>query len=256
ATVDANGLVTGTGVGTVTITATSEGQSGTASVMVALVPVATVDVSPSTATIQVGATVQLTATMKDANGNTLTGRTVTWETADANIATVDANGLVTAQNVGGPISITATSEGKSGTAAVTVSLLVPVASVDVTPATASIHVGETVQLTGTPKDGSGNPLTGRTVTWASADANIASVDANGLVTAHATGGPVTITATSEGKNGTAAVTVLAIPVANVAVSPATPSIPTGGTVQLTAALTDANGNPLTGRAVTWQTSAP
>jgi trimeric autotransporter adhesin len=342
ATVDANGLVTGTGVGTVTITAKSEGQSGTASVMVALVPVATVDVSPSSATIQVGATVQLTATLKDANGNTLTGRTVTWETADANIATVDANGLVTAQNVGGPITITATSEGKSktasitvipvpvasvtvapatatiavnatvqlaattkdangntltgrtvtwatsnsntatvdgnglvtgkaaggpvtitatsegksGTAAVTVSLLVPVASVSVTPATASIHVGETVQLTGTPKDGSGNPLTGRTVTWASADANIASVDANGLVTAHATGGPVTITATSEGKNGTAAVTVLAIPVANVAVSPATPSIPTGGTVQLTAALTDANGNPLTGRAVTWQTSAP
>src|SRR5204862_4908429 len=101
ATVDANGLVTGTGVGTVTITATSEGHSGTASVMVALVPVATVDVSPSSATIQVGATVQLTATMKDANGNTLTGRTVTWETADAIVATADANGHDVAEDTAG-----------------------------------------------------------------------------------------------------------------------------------------------------------
>jgi uncharacterized protein YjdB/PKD repeat protein len=252
ATVDANGLVTAKVPGPVTITATSEGKNGTSAVTVNAVPVASVDVTPATPSVQQNATVQLTATPKDANGNALTGRTVTWATSDAALATVDANGLVTGKAVGGPVTITATSEGKSGTAAVTVTPI-PVASVVVSPATASIPVNTTVQLTATPKDANGNPLTGRTVTWQTSDGAIATVAATGLVTAHAGGGPVTITATSEGKNGTAAVTVT-VPVASVAVSPATPTIQVNATVQLTATPKDADGNPLTGRVVTWQTS--
>ena len=257
ATVDANGLVTGNAAGgPVTITATSEGKSGSSAVTVNAVPVATVDVSPATGTIEVGATIQLTASPKDANGNPLTGRIVTWTTSDATLATVDANGLVTGKAAGGPVTMTATSEGKTGTAAITV-IPVPVASVDVTPATATIAVNATVQLTATPKDANGNPLTGRAVTWATADASIATVDANGLVTGKAVGGPVTITATSEGKSGTSAITVSAtvIPVASVSVTPAAPSIPIGGNVQLTATPKDANGNPLSGRTITWQSGA-
>jgi phosphatidylinositol-3-phosphatase len=108
----------------------------------------------------------------------------------------------------GSATITATSEGKSGTSAITVTA-VPVASVTVTPATASVPAGGTVQLTATPKDANGNPLTGRTITWQSSNSAIASVNGSGLVTGVATGGPVTITATSEGQSGTSAVTVTA-----------------------------------------------
>jgi len=82
----------------------------------------------------------------------------------------------------------------------------PVASMDVTPATSTIASGTTVQLTATPRDAGGNPLTGRTVTWASSDPTIASVDVNGLVQG-ALVGTATITATSEGVDGTATVTV-------------------------------------------------
>ena len=252
ATVDANGLVTAKAAGPATITATSEGKSGTSAITVSPVPVASVDVTPATPSVQLNATVQLTATTKDANGNPLTGRTVTWATSDATIATVNASGLVTGTSVGGPVTITATSEGKNGTAAVTVTPI-PVATVVVSPATANLGVGATVQLTATPKDANGNTLTGRTVTWQTSDAGVAAVDANGLVTGNAGGGPVTITATSEGKNGTAAITVT-VPVASVAVSPATPTIQVSATVQLTATPQDGNGNPLTGRVVTWQTS--
>ncbi len=256
AKVDASGLVSGKAVGgPVTITATSEGKSGSSGVTVTAVPVASVDVSPPNATVLAGTTLQLTGTPKDANGNPLTGRTVTWQTSDATVADVDANGLVTGKAVGGPVTITATSEGKNGTSAITVSL-VPVASVDVTPATGSVEVGKTLQLTATPKDSAGNPLSGRVVTWASADTTIAKVSATGLVTGKAAGGPVTITATSEGKNGTSAVTVTQIPVASVAVTPATSSIQVGGFVQLTATPKDASGNPLSGRTVTWQSNAP
>src|SRR5437762_418629 len=156
-----------------------------------------------------------------------------WQSADITLATVDANGLVTGKAAGGPVTVTATAEGKSGTAAVTITKI-PVSTVDVTPATASIVVNGTVQLTATPKDASGNPLTGRTVTWQSADITLATVDANGLVTGKAAGGPVTVTATAEGKSGTAAVTITTIPVSTVDVTPATASIVVNGTVQLTA----------------------
>jgi trimeric autotransporter adhesin len=79
ATVSTSGVVTGQGVGTATITATSEGQSATATVTVALAPVATVSVSPSAPSVGVGQSVQLSATLRDAAGNLLTGRTVTLE---------------------------------------------------------------------------------------------------------------------------------------------------------------------------------
>src|SRR5207249_1668683 len=217
------------------------------------IAVASVEVTPPAATALVGATVQLAATPKDAAGNPLTGRAVTWQTTDLAIATVDATGLVTGKTVGGPITITATSEGKSGTSSVTITP-VPVASVDVTPAPASVQLGATRQLTAAPKDANGNPLTGRVVTWQTADAAIATVDANGLVTGKTVGGPVTITATSEGKSGASAVTVTPIPVASVDVTPPTGSIVVDATLQLTATPKDANGNPLTGRVVSWQTA--
>src|SRR3989441_1042335 len=189
------------------------------------IAVASVEVTPPAATALVGATVQLAATPKDAAGNPLTGRAVAWQTSDATIATVDATGLVTGKAAGGPVTVTATSEGKNGTSAVTI-----------TP----VPVGATAQLAAAPKDANGNPLTGRVVTWQTADAAIATVDANGLVTGKTVGGPVTITATSEGKSGASAVTVTPIPVASVDVTPASSNIPVNGTVHLTATPKDAN----------------
>jgi len=208
--VNGSGLVTAAAAGSATITATSEGQSGTATVTVTSVPVASVAVSPASVSVAVGQTVQLAATPKDANGNALSGRVVTWATSNASVATVNGSGLVTAA-AAGSATITATSEGRSGTATVTVTS-VPVASVAVSPASASVAVGQTVQLAATPKDASGNPLTGRVVTWATSNAAVATVNGSGLVTGVAAGS-ATITATSEGKNGTAAITVTA-PVTN------------------------------------------
>src|SRR5207253_2619736 len=248
ATASVSGLVTAVAAGSATITATSEGQSGTAAVTVGNVAVASVDVSPPSAAVVVGQTLQLAATPKDASGNPLSGRAVTWTSGNTAVATVSASGLVTAV-AAGSATITASSEGRSGTAAITVKT-VPVAAVAVTPASLSVQVGQTAQLTATPQDANGNPLSGRTVTWTSSNQAVATVNATGLVTG-AAAGAATITATSEGKSGTAAVTVTPVPVASVAVTPASASIQTGGTIQLTATPKDANGKPLTGRTVAW-----
>ncbi len=262
ATVNANGLVTAVAPGTATIRATSEGRTGTSTITVTApppAPVASVTVTPPTASVQTGGTVQLTATPRDAAGNPLAGRQVTWESTAPAVATVDANGLVTAV-APGTATIRATSEGHTGTSTITVTAPppAPVASVTVTPPTASVQVGGTVQLTATPRDAAGNPLTGRTVTWESTAPLVALVDANGRVTALLPG-TATIRATSEGQTGTATITVTALPpapVASVTVTPPTAEVQVGGTVQLTATPRDAAGNPLTGRTVTWESTAP
>ena len=121
ATVSSAGLVTGVAAGQMTITATSEGKSGTATVTVTVVPVATVTVAASSRSISVGQTAQLAATLKDATGNVLADRAVTWTSNNADAATVNASGLVTGV-AAGAATITATSEGKSGTAAMTVTV--------------------------------------------------------------------------------------------------------------------------------------
>lgn len=86
----------------------------------------------------------------------------------------------------------------------------PVASVVVTPVSASIQVGQTAQLTAVARDSAGAVLHGRAVSWSSSNTLLATVTSGGLVTGH-TGGSATITATSEGQNGTAAITVTAPP---------------------------------------------
>src|SRR5439155_24700339 len=125
-----------------------------------------------------------------------------------------------------------------------------VASVTISPATGSIRVGQTLQLTATPKDLAGGTLTGRTMMWASSNTSVATVSGSGLV-AGVTPGSAMITATSEGKSSTATLTVTTVPVASVAISPATGSIRVGQKVQLTATPKDSIGGTWSGRTVMW-----
>src|SRR5438045_1686760 len=85
-----------------------------------------------------------------------------------------------------------------------------VATVEVTPPTATVPVGQTVQLTATPQDSTDAPLPDRPVTWTSDNPAIVSVDVNGLATGK-TPGSATITATSEGKSGVSYISVTEIP---------------------------------------------
>src|SRR5207249_6540966 len=122
----------------------------------------------------------------------------------------------------GTATITATCEGRTGTSDITVSI-VPVASVTVSPTSASVQGGSTTQLTATPKDAGGIPLLGRIVTWSSDNTAAATVNGSGLVSGVAAGS-ATITATCEGQTATSDITVTSAPVASVTVSPASISV--------------------------------
>ncbi|MBI4545860.1 MAG: Ig domain-containing protein [Gemmatimonadetes bacterium] len=168
--------------------------------------VASVRVSPASDSLEVGQTLQLTATARDSRGNTLTGKTVTWSSSDALTATVSATGLVTGVKAG-TVTITARVDNASGTASVKVkSAQVPVASVTVSPATRSLVLGDTVTLAAVARDAAGNVLAGRTFSWSSSDTAVARVSTQGRVTA-AKVGSATVTATIEGKAGSASITV-------------------------------------------------
>jgi hypothetical protein len=81
-------------------------------------------------------------------------------------------------------------------------------SVEVSPVTPTILVGQMAQLTALPKDEHGEPLPDDAVTWSSSDPSVATVSESGLVFAVAAGTAM-ITATTEGRTGTATVTVSA-----------------------------------------------
>lgn len=119
ATVSATGLVTAVSPGPVTIFATSESKAGSIPLTVTVAPVNAVVVTPPTDSIVVAQTVQLSATMTDAGGHTLTGRTIVWNSATPTVATVSNVGLVTAVAVG-TTNVSATSEGKADTTLITV----------------------------------------------------------------------------------------------------------------------------------------
>ena len=85
----------------------------------------TVTVSPATTELTVlGATVQLSAEVRDQNDRVMAGATVTWTSSANSVATVDAAGLVRAVG-NGTATITASAGSASGSAAVTIAVGVP-----------------------------------------------------------------------------------------------------------------------------------
>lgn len=254
ASVSPAGIVGALAPGTADIIATSEGITGTATLTVTLAPVAAVSVSVPTPARYVGQTTQATVVLRDALGNVLNDRIVTWTTADTSIATVSNTGLVTALAPGGPVGIIATSEGVSGSAPVTVSL-VPVATVTLTVTQSALQSGQTTQAVTVTLDSVGGTLTGRVVTYTSSNPGVAQVSASGLITAE-TPGTTTITATSEGKSGTTSITVTLVPVAAVSVSLNPAQLFVAYTAQATSVTRDGSGNLLAGRITAWRTSDP
>lgn len=254
ATVASTGIATAQANGSAVITASvvvaKKTLTGTAQLIVAA-PVVSVTLDPSTATLSVGGTQQLVATPRDAAGAPLTGRSVSWSSSAPGVATVSAGGLVTAVATG-TATITATSEGKTGTAAITVRP--PVARVTVTPATATIDVGQTQQLAASTFDAQDVALSGRIVTWSINDETRATVSALGVVTGKAAG-VVTVTATSEGIAGTSTITIRP-PIGAVRLSADSAQLAVGDETTLVATVYGPDDAVVTGEILTWTSSDP
>ena len=130
ATVSSTGLVTATGNGTATITATSGSLSATGAVTVSQVATA-IELSDATVSLSsLGDTTQLTATVKDSNGNEISEATVTWQSSNDAVATVSSTGWVTAI-ASGSATVTATSALLNAASSVTVTPAIRITFLDV-----------------------------------------------------------------------------------------------------------------------------
>lgn len=234
---------------------------------------ASITVTPSAVTVEYGRFVSLVATVKDANGAAVNSATVTWSSSNPAVAQVTTGGAVcggqwnsltaptacTALNVQGTVTITATTGTISGTATVTV---VPhIARIDVAPLGVScVSQTQTAQFSAVAKDSAGNviPTTPASFTWVAADSSVATVDANGLVTAKRPGG-TTINASIAGTNGIAQGFATCPPqTITLGTTGVTPletsfSLAAAGTKNLTATVTDTMGNPITDLLLTFNT---
>jgi parallel beta-helix repeat protein len=204
ALVSDSGVVTARTPGSSNIKATAGAIDGSAVVVVTQAPVVSVIVALAVSSLLVDQSTLATAQLTDADGAIVTDRAIAWVSSNPSVAAVSASGLVTGV-AAGTVIITATSEGVSGAGTLSV-MPAPVASISVTPASASLDIGTTLQLAATTRDASGNVLSGRPVEWTSSAPAIATVSASGVVTAVSVG-TASITATSEDKSAAATITV-------------------------------------------------
>ena len=124
-------------------TAPSAGSGGSTTTPVAT----TIELSESALTFAaLAATTQLTATVKDQNGATMSGASVTWSSSNPAVATVLGNGLVTAISEGSA-NVLAQSGSVSAMASVTVNTFYLAAN-GVTVICSGVDVGETGKVGG------------------------------------------------------------------------------------------------------------
>ena len=201
-------------------------------------------------------TTDIAGAFHDPDGDALT---YTSQSSNAGVATATMSGTelsVTGVAPGAAaITLTATDPGglsASLTFAVEVTAATPT-QLTVTPGTATLTaVGRTVQLSAEVLDQLGRPMSEASVVWSSGEPEVATVDANGLVTA-AGNGEATITATSGNASGTALITVRQ-GAHSVAVSPTFDTLTAlGDTTRLVAVVRDEEGHVVPDPEVMWST---
>ena len=178
-------------------------------------------VTPNATSIAATSTVTLHAMGSYSDGSSKDlSSSATWTSSNSNVATVSTSGLVTGV-ASGAASITAKSGTFTSSAAITVSggTSVTLTAIAISPASPSIPINTTQQLTatGSYSDGSSRDLTSL-VTWSSSTIANATVDAAGLVSGVAAG-TATITATLGSVSKSTSVTVTAPTITSISVTP-------------------------------------
>jgi uncharacterized protein YjdB len=213
ATVNSNGVVRALTAGTTNIIVTSSGNSAkTATCVITCssneptdVPVTDLTVTPKNATLTVGDSVTLTATVSPDNA---TNKDVTWTSSDSNVATVSSAGVVKALAAGTANIVVKSASNSEKTTTVEITVKAAV-SVSLDPTSLLIPVGATRTLKVSPDDVS------QEVIWSSDDANVVTIDIDGMVTAV---GPGTTTITVMYEDATAECTVTVVDLSSIPAS--------------------------------------
>ncbi|MEC7987321.1 MAG: BspA family leucine-rich repeat surface protein [Myxococcota bacterium] len=250
-TVDGDGTITAIANGTATITAASGELEAQVSVVVEQIP-AVIESEPADLTFSyVGETGVITSSISDEGGSTIDNALVEWLSSDDSIATVDADGVVTATGNG---SATVTGSIGSLSAQVSVTVEQVAYDIEVYPGAVTLnYLGETSSLTSNISDMGGSAISAATASWSSSDDTVASVDADGVVTAIGNGTAV-VTATVDAQSTEVTISVEQAPFElDVNVS-ALDLTYLGETYTLSGSVYDEGGSAIDGVTVTWTSS--
>ena len=242
ATVNDHGLVTAIAEGQTTIKARAGSKTSVCIVTVhkEIIAVTSITLDKSSLSLVKGASETLVATVNPANASY---KKIEWTSSNSNVASVNSEGRVSAIANG---SATITAQVDNFKATCTVTVTVPVESITLNKTKLTLDKGQSETLVATI---SPNDATENTVTWASSNSDMASVDANGKVTA-VSGGNVTITAKAGGKSAACLLTVNA-PVESVTLNRTNITLEEGGSFTLNATVSPKDA---TDKTVTWSSS--
>ena len=210
-----------------TLTASYSGKTATITIAVSVAPLQSISID-NVVPITVGQYILITATglLTDGTKVDITGQ-ATWTSSDATLATVALDAASSKEKVSGvkagTLSVSAALQGKTGTAAVTVTDS-PIASIVVTTAQTIIQTGVSASFTATATraDGTTSDVT-QQATWTSSDTTVATVTSNssGVIVKAVAVGSATISAAVGAVTGSLAITVVAPSLTSIAVTPAT-----------------------------------
>jgi CTP:molybdopterin cytidylyltransferase MocA len=256
------GLAHSLSVGTTTVTATSGGVSGSTSLTVTAAALVSIEVTPTNPSIALGTLQQFkaTGTFTDNSTQDITS-SATWSLSNEAVASISndtgSRGLAHSLSVG-TTPVTASLGNVFGDAFLTVTAT-GLVSLEVTPANPTVVRGMTQQFkaTGTFTDNSTQDLTSA-VTWLSSEPSIATISntpgSQGLATSFL-GGTTSIMATLGNVSGSTTMTVTAVTLVSIKVTPVNPVVRFGVSVQFTATGTysDGSSRDIT-TVVTWNSS--
>jgi acetyl esterase/lipase len=127
------------------------------------------------------------------------------------------------------------------------------AALAIAPRDTALTAGEQLHLTAQVRDAAGHDLPGVSVTWISSNAAVVAIDTAGTAVSH-TAGRAVVTARTATLADSVAIEVRAGRPMRLTVAPESVTVLVGATAQLSAAVTDAEGNPVPGSPVSWTTS--
>ncbi len=250
AMVDAAGVVTAKSIGTATVTVSAAQVRRAVNVVIVAPEVGTIDVD-APPEVRAGTRTMLSARALDRHGRPM-DTVVRWASRNPTVASVTDDGTLSAKRRGVAVVVA-----ESGGSARAVSITItppPVVAVVIDGMPPALVVGAVTPLRAFARTAAraGDVDQERTFEWRSSDPAIATVAANGTVTARKPGRAV-ISATCDGVRGQAEVTVVTVRAHSVVVKSPPSPLRRGEKATLSATVYDASGNVLE-RAVTWRSS--
>lgn len=217
------------------------------------VPDLVVTVSPPGATIFVGGTLELRASVTLENGQPVTDAPVNWTSSEPGHVMVDTTGRLTGM-APGKATVRATLDGGFSEAQITIEAA-PIARLALPTSEFTLRVGDRLQLPVAAIDVTGTTRNDVSLSWVSRATQVADIEATGIV--HAVSPGRAVIAVSFGNlRQLIDVTVVRRPVTRVSIRSGPPRLELGATRQLVVDAFDDRGEVAAAVAPQWRSSAP